>query len=234
MYEFLRGPMMWIAFLVFIFGLIYQAYNLIKMTKKSEKVYYTSKVKAKGKTFKESLKRILSIPSIQTWNNLRISIKGTILGSQPMLALLTSVFHLCIIITPVFLVGHNILLFQSWGLSLCTFSESTTDILTVIFLGCALILIIRRIFVPSVRSVTSLYDYLLLLITIAPFLTGYIAYHQLIDYRTIIIIHIIAGELMLLSIGLTKLGHMIFFFFVRFFIGSEYSFRSGSRKWSEI
>jgi hypothetical protein len=43
--------------------------------------------------------------------------------------------------------------------------------------------------------------------------------------------HIISGEAMLILIPFTKLGHMIYFFLYRFFIGSEYSFGQGRRAW---
>ena len=228
MYEFLRGPMMWVAIVVCILGLIYQAVRLIRITQVRDQVYNTKKTTEKGKGFLANIKRLTAIFSK---NDFRVTISGTILGNQPFLAILTVIFHICIIITPLFLMGHNVLIFQSWDFSLWSFSESISDILTIIFLVSAFLFLMRRIFIAKVRSVTTILDYLLLLITIAPFLTGYLAYHQLIDYGTIINIHIIAGELMLMSIGLTKLGHMIFFFFVRFFIGSEYSLRSGAREW---
>jgi hypothetical protein len=46
-----------------------------------------------------------------------------------------------------------------------------------------------------------------------------------------LIAHILAGELMLIVIPFTKLGHMLFFFLYRFLIGSEYSFGQGTRTW---
>ena len=222
MYEFVRGPMVFISVIIFIIGLIYQACRLISITKKKDKQYFTSKVAKEKNGFLQYFKKKFSFSSIRT---------RTILGTQPFLALLTFIFHFCIIITPIFLMGHNVLIYQSWEFSFCSFSETITDILTIIFLISALIFLARRILVSRVRAVSSLFDYILLLITIAPFLTGYLTYHQLVNYENIITIHIITGELMLIAVGLTKLGHMIFFFFARFFIGSEYSFRSGSRAW---
>ncbi len=230
MYEFVRGPMMWISFVVCITGLIYQAIQLMRITRKRESVYYTSedKDKEKEKDLKVILKEKISFPSLL---EMRIALKGSVLGNQPVIAVLTSVFHVCILITPLFLMGHNVLLFESWGVNLCSFSECTTDLMTIALLVCGLLFFLRRIFVSRVRAVTSVYDYILLFITIAPFLTGFLAYHQLVDYESIIIAHILLGELMLISMGITKLSHMIFFFFARFLIGSEYSFRDGSRTW---
>ena len=73
---------------------------------------------------------------------------------------------------------------------------------------------------------------LVLLITAAPFLTGFMAYHQWGDYKTIVTIHVLAGQLMLVAIPFTKVGHMVFFFFVRTLFGSEFSMWRGRRTWS--
>jgi len=85
----------------------------------------------------------------------------------------------------------------------------------------------RRIVIPRVQSISTSYDYLLLFITALPFLTGFYAYHQYFDYKTVITLHIAAGEVMLIAMPFTKLGHMVFFFFVRIFVGSEHSFGKG-------
>ena len=84
---------------------------------------------------------------------------------------------------------------------------------------------------PRLRAITTFNDYLLLAITVAPFLTGYLAYHQCLNYKMILTLHILAGEIMLMAVTFTKLGHMAFFFFVRFFIESENCLRRGTRTW---
>jgi len=216
--------MLWISFIVFIAGLVFQIYKIFSITVKKEApslILEDADNKRLAKLI-EYLKKTVST----------VNLKGTILGTQPHVALLSFIFHVCIIITPFFVLAHNILLFESWRFKLYSFSELTTDILTIVFLSCAALFLIRRVFIRTVRAVSGIYDYLLLLITAAPFITGFLAYHQLFKYETIIIIHILFGELMLIAVGLTKLGHMIFFFFVRLNIGSEYSFRGGSRSWS--
>lgn len=226
MYEFVRGPLMWISFIIFVVGLSYQIYRLITLTRSRDVIRTDDDEEPQARISKYSWKRL--VQRIKDWP---VMSKGTILGTQPLLALLTTVFHICLIITPLFLVAHNVLLFESWHFSLPSFAERTTDILTVIVLLGVSIFLIRRLFVSRVRAISSLYDYLLLLITLAPFITGFIAYHQMMDYETIIIAHILTGEIMLMAIGVTKLSHMIFYFFVRFFVGSEYSFRGGNRTW---
>jgi hypothetical protein len=71
----------------------------------------------------------------------------------------------------------------------------------------------------------------ILLIAVAPFLTGYFAYHQWFNYDTVMALHILSGEAMLITLPFTKLGHMLFFFLYRFLIGNEYSFAKGARAW---
>jgi nitrate reductase gamma subunit len=141
------------------------------------------------------------------------------------------VFHVFLILTPILLLGHNILLDQSWGVSLWSLPESVTDILTLAFLVCVAFFLGRRLFLARVRVITTAYDYLILLIAAAPFLTGYLAYHQWFNYHAVMTLHILAGEVMLITIPFTKLGHMLFFFLYRFLIGNEYSFARGARTW---
>jgi hypothetical protein len=81
------------------------------------------------------------------------------------------------------------------------------------------------------RAVTSAWDYVILFVTLTPFVSGFIAFHQWGDYGTVIIVHILSAELALILIPFTKLNHMIYFFLYRLLIGSEYSFGQGKRVW---
>jgi nitrate reductase gamma subunit len=217
MYDFVRGPLLWVAFIVFFGGLVYQVIQFFALTRRKEPVFAPSNSKGEG-----------SVRTYKDWLDL---LRNTILGTHPVMTIVTSVFHVCLFIAPIFLLAHGILFYESWGIDVWSFSESTTDVLTVVFLICGLFFILRRIFVRQVRAITTAYDYIFLIIAIAPFLSGYMAYHQWFDYRTMLIAHILAGELMLIVIPFTKLGHMLFFFLYRFLIGSEYSFGQGTRTW---
>ena len=89
----------------------------------------------------------------------------------------------------------------------------------------------RRILVPRVRILSTLADYLILLLVAAPFVTAYAAHHQWLDYHTLLVAHTIAGEALIAAIPFTKLGHMPFLIFSRFFTASEYSLKTASRRW---
>lgn len=219
MVDFIRGQLISIALILFILGLIFQLVQFFKLTKKKEWVYPPGEIKAEKK-------------SAGQWVSICLgSLNGTLWKTDPVVTIMTSVFHVFLIGVPIFLLGHNILWDQSWGLSLWNLPERMTDVLTLVVLVCLAFFLARRLFLARVRAITALYDYVVLVIVAAPFLTGYFAYHQWFHYETVITIHILAGEIMLITIPFTKLGHMLFFFLYRFFIGNEYSFAKGARAW---
>ena len=219
MYDFIRGPLISIAFVIFILGLILQLVQFFKLTQKKEWVYPPLEVKSEKKTVGQWIAFCLT------------SLNGTLWKTDPLVTIVTSVFHVFLIVVPIFLLGHNILLDQSWGLSLWSLPEFITDILTLVILICVVFFLGRRLFLPRVRVITTAYDYVILLIAAAPFLTGYLAYRQWFNYDTVMTLHILTGEVMLMTIPFTKLGHMLFFFLYRFLIGNEYSFAKGARAW---
>ena len=221
MYDFVQGPLISIAFIVFILGLLFQLIQFFRLTRKKEwgRLPMAYEMKPEKKTAGKIIASCLA------------SLNGTLWKTDPVLTVATSVFHVLLIMTPLFLLGHNILLDQSCGWSLFSLPKSPSDGLTLIVLFCGAYFLVRRLFLARVRAITTIYDYVVLLIAIAPFLTGFFAYHQWFHYETVMLLHILSGEIMLITIPFTKLGHMLFFFLYRFFIGGEYSFLRGSRAW---
>ena len=94
----------------------------------------------------------------------------------------------------------------------------------------AIFLTLRRIALPEVRLITTLYDYLLLVIAVAPFVTGYIASHGTPNYSFWIITHVLCGEIFLIAIPLTKLSHFVLFFLSRAQLGMDYGIKRGGMK----
>ena len=151
---------------------------------------------------------------------------------HPEITIITFAFHICLIFTPIFLLAHNILLHESWKVSLWTLPEKVADIMTLVVIFSSIFLFIRRIVSPEVRFVTFFSDYILLLVAFAPFITGFLAYHQLFfSYKAILIAHILCGEIMLILIPFTRLSHMLFFFFTRAYMGSEFGAVRNAKDW---
>lgn len=215
MYSLLRGPFLWVAFAVFFLGLGYKAVTLYSLSRKKDKVFYNH------------LNVGYALTSIVCW----LMPFGTRpLREHPWSALFMYVFHLCLIVTPLFLLGHAVEFFNSWGVMTPALPDSVTDLMTWILLGSALALVARRMFLPEARILTEAKDYLLLLAVAAPFATGLIAYHQWLDAELAMILHILSAGLMLILVPFTKLSHALLFFFTRAFIGSEFA-RRKARTW---
>jgi nitrate reductase gamma subunit len=216
MYEFVTGPLAWIAFGIFIIGMTVKVISVIRLASKKDKVVFNHW--SWGWSFR----------SVYRW---LIPFGSRSMREKPVLTIVFFVFHVCLLAVPIFLLGHNILWDERWGITWWSFSETSADYLTLLLMAAAIVLILRRIVLPEVRIVTTAYDYLLLAIAVAPFVTGYFAYHQWFDYKTVLIIHILCGEIMLIAIPFTKLSHMILFFFTRAHIGSEMGERRGAKTW---
>jgi len=64
-----------------------------------------------------------------------------------------------------------------------------------------------------------------------PFISGLWVYHQWAALRVMMIIHMASGEIMLMIIPFTKLSHMLFFPFMRGYMGSEFGAVRYSKDW---
>ena len=220
--DFIGGPMVWLSFIIFGLGLIVQTFRLLNLTQKKE-----TRRLAPDKEFVPQT----ALSKRECFFRRLAFLKITVLGSNSCLVTVSFLFHVCLFITPIFLMAHNILMDTSLGFSFVSFSEKTSDIMTMIVLACGLFFLLRRIIVRRVRIITTAYDYVLLFIVVAPFLTGLLAYHQIFNYNIMIILHILSGELMLVMIPFSKFFHMVFFFVSRFMIISEYSMGTPKRSW---
>lgn len=206
-YTFVTGPLVWAAFAVFIFGSIYRLITMYALAKKRDTVslaYMDWK---------------FSFRSIMNW-----LIPFNALGwkKNPALTIVTYVFHICLLATPIFLSAHIIMVEQSWGVSWWTFSDTTADFMTVLVILACAFFAGRRLVQKDVRFLTTPHDWLILIITALPFVTGFLAYHQLFNYQAMIIAHVLAGNIMIAAIPFTRLSHMFLAVFTRAYMGSEF------------
>jgi nitrate reductase gamma subunit len=208
LYNLVRGPLVWIAFLVFIGGSIFKLREMILLAKNEKVVIPFISLKY---TLRSLLHWVIPFGS----RNWRIRWPITVL---------TFIFHLGLILTPVFLLSHNILWHESWGISWWSLPEGVADIMTILVIFSCIAFLLRRFFAPEVKFVTFNSDYLILAISFIPFLTGFLAYHQwLLPYKSMVILHMLFGEIMLIAIPFTRLGHMFYFFLTRSFMGSQFA-----------
>ena len=207
-YTLVRGPLVWIAFLVFFGGSVYKIREMYLLAKGEKAVLPFIDGKA---TLRSLLHWLIPFAS----RNWRIRWPVTIL---------TFVFHICLVLTPLFLLAHNVLLNESWGITWFSLPEGLADIMTLLVIVSCIAFLMRRMFAPEVKFVSFPNDYLILAISFFPFLTGYMAYHQwLLPYKAMVILHMLFGEIMLMTIPFTRLGHMFYFFMTRSWMGSQFA-----------
>jgi nitrate reductase gamma subunit len=216
LYVFLTGPGLWITFTLFFGGLIVRLSYLYGLSRERDRVFYNH------------MSISWATKSILRW---LIPLGSASLRSQPVFSLVFFIFHVCLLGVPLFLLAHNMLWDEAFGVSLWSMPEHWADVFTLIFIGCAAFLFVRRLLRPEVRILTSLWDYSLLVLTTLPFFTGFLASHQWGQYDLAMVLHVLFAEILLIIIPLSKLGHIILFFFTRAFIGFEMGSRRGARPW---
>ena len=184
MYQLVTGPFAWVAFSIFFFGLILRI------------LFYLLGIKVPGNdTVFERIKR--SIRSVFIW---LFPFASKSFRKNPGFTVSTFIFHIGLILIPVFLIAHNVILKQKWGFRFLTLPEATTDVLTIVVIGSIVLVILRRIALTEVRMMTSPFEYILLIIAGVTFITGFIAYHQFSNYQFWLITHIICAEILLVTI----------------------------------
>lgn len=219
MYAFVTGPLAWLTFTIFLIGLIIRVVQYIKgLDWQADRVAY-------GEQTSHGIKGALR--SIFFWM-LPYGTRGW--RFYPGFTLMVFVFHIGLLVTPLFLLSHNILLRQRWGFSLWSLPDPVADVLTVLVIVAAILIVLRRVTLPEVRILTKPYDILLIVLAIAPFVTGFLANHQMGNYHFWLIAHILSGEALLVCIPFTKLSHFVLFFLSRAQIGMDYGIKRGGMK----
>jgi len=150
---------------------------------------------------------------------------------HPALTIVAFAFHICLILTPIFLLAHVTLVDESWNLNWWTLPEGLTEIMTLIVIAGCVFFLVRRLVNPEVQYVTSASDYIILGIVAAPFITGFFAYYQWFGYQSFMILHILSGEVMLVAIPFTRLSHMLFAPLTRAYMGSEFGGVRHAKDW---
>jgi nitrate reductase gamma subunit len=226
LYDFLRGPGFVISIFVFLSGFLYRTLWIIRATRKIQKSSINSEnyVSSASSIAKGSLlKKIIPV--------LKIKLRNTIFRSNPVMGIISLIFHFLIFITPVFLSAHNIIADLTIGLSLPEIPERITDIFTLMLIAIGGFFLARRLFIPHVRMISTVRDYFILILVMTPFISGFSAHHHFFNYRIVIFMHMIIGEIAIMALPFTSLVHMPFIIFSRFYIDSEHSIIPGNRSW---
>jgi nitrate reductase gamma subunit len=215
---FAEGPLLWIAFLIFIIGTLIRMAQFLFVAGTKDKPFYHY--------FR--LKYILA--TLARWLlPLNVDVK-----KNPVFMTCVYLFHICLIGVPLWLAGHISLWEESrFGWSWSSLPDKWADWMTLLFLAISIYFILRRALSADLRIITTFADYLLIVVTALPFATGYFLTHGTLDSIGFLgdnmrLFHVLSAELMLILIPFTRLSHSVLFFFSRAATGIEFGRRGYS------
>lgn len=213
---FIMGPMVWISAMICIFGLLLKFIIIIKEVYEKER-YLLSYI-----TVRHSLRSIIAwlIPFYPRSTRMRPVYYG-----------ISYLFHILLFLLPVFLMSHIVLINEVFDSAWPAMNDTTADMLTIGVIVALIFFSLRRGLVADVRFLTSIKDHVLILIVLLPFVTGFLAYHQLFLYEWMVIAHVLSGEFLLVIIPFSRFSHMITAPLTRAYMGSEFGNVRHARDW---
>jgi nitrate reductase gamma subunit len=161
----------------------------------------------------------LRFPSPQTYKYMTEWAEGggymapvvTLPGCNLVLSMVSILFHLAIFAAPLTASAHAILFDQAWHMMPQRINPAITDVFTMTAIISGFVFLLRRTFSRQVLAVSSWRDYAAMLCVLTPIVTGLLARKLTGPYEIIMVIHCTSANLLLISIGWTRLGHAVFF-----------------------
>jgi nitrate reductase gamma subunit len=135
-----------------------------------------------------------------------------IFNHRPLYSILAMLFHVGLIIVPLFLFAHVQLWKSGLGFGWFSIPRGWADVLTLTTIACGLAIFIGRVGVSKSRSISRKQDYLWPLLLIVPFVTGFICAHSALNpraYQAWMLIHVLAGEFIFVALPFTKIAHCV-------------------------
>jgi len=134
------------------------------------------------------------------------------MAQNTLFSLTSIVFHIAILIVPVFLAGHIALWYRSLGLSWPAIPNALADVLTIVAVTAAVALVLQRLSAKTTRSLSRFQDYVLPLVIALPFISGFLAMHpdyNPFQYSSVLFVHVMSANLLMILMPLTKLTHVL-------------------------
>lgn len=205
-----RGPGFQLAVIIFVAGVIIRFAEILLLGRKA------NLAEASGSEMAGGLHTIVSrsIPD-----------KGTFKRST-FIIVAGYIFHIGLFVT-IFLFAPHILMFKDViGFGWPSLPTPIVDATAVVSIIAMLALLTYRMRNTVLRFLSTFEDYLVWLLTILPLITGYIAFHRIgMTAPTLLAIHILSVELLLIVFPFTKLMHAFTTILARWYNGAISGYR---------
>lgn len=200
--EFAKGPLFALTFLIMTLGLariaLIQTYSLVRGKGRRLAAAPWRKILAEAASWVVPVRHL--IPETRAFS------------------VVSYLFHIGALVVPLFLASHIAMWERLFSINLPAISRGLADFLTLGTIACLVLLLGFRIFSPRLRSTSRPSDYVLLVVLLLPFLSGYMAMHPAwnpLPWAIMMLVHVLSAELLFVLIPFTKLSHIVLFFFDR-------------------
>jgi len=189
-----RGPVFIFAVTFMVLGLIRHVlvttYEIVRTIRRAGDPNLPTKQLAKT-----TLKWLLPVSKIQ---------------HEAVFSATSMLFHVGVIVVPLFLGGHLVLLAAGAGISWPHIPNLLADILTITTVITALALVAQRASAKATRSLSRTAEYVLPLLIALPFASGFMVMHpgwNPFSFEFTLLVHVMSGNLVMFLIPITRLKH---------------------------
>ncbi len=215
--DFAEGPLFKITFLFMVLGLarlvVLSIVDIVRMR---------ARTADKGARFFRLTRRTLK------WLN---PLRYIARQDRPLYTILSFVFHVGLIVLPIFLLGHVTLWKEGLGFGWWVLPAQVADILALVTIATGLLLIVLRVTNAGSRHLSTGQDWLLTPLCVVVFLSGYLSSHLgylPVDYLWLRLIHVLSAELLFVLMPLTKLAHAVLLPFTQYIYDLGWRFVPGA------
>jgi len=202
-----KGPMFQIAIAVFAVGILIRLVEIFALGRRH------NYAEARGSEL---------LPGMQTVVRRFQADPGT-LKHAPFDVVVGTIWHIGFIVALLLFIPHVELIKSTFGIGWPALPNPVVDGITAITLLGLLAALVHRLTHPVKKFLSTTEDYLIWGVTFLVVLTGYLAYHRLINpYPLALGIHILTAEVFLIVLPFTKLTHIFTAFVARWYNGANF------------
>lgn len=205
-----RGPGLQIATIIFVAGVVIRVLEILLLGRKA------NLAEAKGGEMANGLKTMVTrtIPDATTFKRSSVTIVSGY-------AFHIGLFVVCFLSAP-----HILFLKDIIGFGWPSAPTAVIDAFAVITIIAMLVTLVNRLTNKAMRYLTNFEDLLTWFVTFLPLVTGYIAFHRIgMTAPTLLAVHILSVELLLIIFPFTKLMHAFTLFLARWYNGAISGYR---------
>jgi nitrate reductase gamma subunit len=201
-----RGPALQVATVIFLVGVAVRFIEILMLGRQKDLA------EARGSALAGGLRTIVT-RSVPDRGTIQRSTFNVVAGY---------VFHVGFFVVLLFFTPHILLFHEVLGLNWPALPTPVIDATTVVTIIALLAVLVHRVLHPVMRFLSRFQDYLAWLVTILPLVTGYLAFHRVgvAPPPTLIAIHILSVELLMVVFPFTKLMHAVTLFMARYYNGA--------------